>query len=113
MKTRRPPRASQPEQPATLDEILAGILKGCGSPERVMELYYWAQSPDMLELLRAIAALPEGTRAVLVRYLTLHDDPSGVTARINNGGEIMLFSPAAAELIRAVSLVQAAGKQVH
>jgi hypothetical protein len=111
MKRKRKARVARVEAGPTLDEIVSSIVKSCGSPERVMELYYWAQSSHTLELLRAIAALPEDIRLMLERYL--RGDPSRITIRVGKGGEIALFCPSAAEVIRTIAVTQEGRGRLH
>jgi hypothetical protein len=110
-KNKRPAHAA--EIVPTLDDIIASIIKNCGSPERVMELYYLAHSPGTLELVRAIAAMPPATRSILEQYLTVRRDPADLRIRIEDDGEISIFCPAAADVIRAISAPKADTERLH
>ncbi len=52
---------SQNEQP-TLPDVVSRIVGRC-DPARLMELYYWSQEPGLLEIIRAVSAMPQATRA--------------------------------------------------
>jgi hypothetical protein len=108
-KRKRP--VSPAETNPTLDEIIASIIKTCGSPERVMELYYLAHSPGALELVRAIAAMPQESRSILEQYLTVHRDPASLRVRIEDEGEISIFCPSAADMVKA--LAKEDNKRLH
>ncbi len=82
-----------------LTELLKRIVADCRHPARLVELYYWSAEPELAEVMRQYVALPDEVRASLHAFLMLvADDPGSVTLRITGKGEMILASPAAAEL---------------
>lgn len=84
-----------------LTEVLKRIVADCRHPARLVELYYWSAEPELAEVMRQYIALPDEVRAALHAFLMLvADDPGSVILRITGEGEMVLSSPAAAELAR-------------
>jgi hypothetical protein len=69
------------------------MLAECADSSRLLELYYFSREPDVLEIMRAIAALPEETRASLEAFLTVSEDPTAVAAKWDGAGRLTLSSP--------------------
>ena len=62
--------------------------------QRLVELYYWSQEEQLVELMRAFTRLPDETKAALTSYLRLgieKSDSIGVT--IGENGSLILSSP--------------------
>jgi hypothetical protein len=68
------------------------MLTECADSSRLLELYYFSREPDILEIMRAIAALPEETRASLEAFLAMSPDPAAVAARLDGAGRLTLSS---------------------
>jgi hypothetical protein len=84
-----------------LTELLKRIAADCRDPARLVELYYWSAEPELAEVMRQYMALPDEVRAALHAFLMLvANDPGSVTHRITGEGEIILSSPATAEVAR-------------
>ena len=50
----------------TAHELLMRVLvTGCDKPAEALEIYYWSKEPGFLEIIRAIAMMPEETRSVI------------------------------------------------
>jgi hypothetical protein len=116
MKTRPKPRGrpnhagrrrnGEPaENEAELQEIIEAIIVDCGSPARVLELYYWSQESDLWEMIRALVNLPAPVRTKLSAFLMMATDRDQVSARIGQSGELTLFSGHVAD---ALAIVRAA-----
>ena len=59
---------------AVMGEVVNHIIDRCDHP-RLMELYYWTQEPGLLEIIRAIAAMPDSGREALESFFRLGGDP--------------------------------------
>jgi hypothetical protein len=76
---------------------LLRTLAACdGSPADMLELYYWSKEPGFLQLVRAIAAMPERTRATLETFIALARDTKSVTADLDANGVLTFCSTEAA-----------------
>ena len=69
------------------------MLAECADSSRLLELYYFSREPDVLEIMRAIAALPEEARASLEAFLVMSQDPAAVAAKWDGAGRLTLSSP--------------------
>jgi len=47
----------------------------------------------MLDIMRAVAALPEEARASLEAFFTMSHEPTAITAQWDGSGRLMLSSP--------------------
>jgi hypothetical protein len=81
-------------------ELLKRIAADCRDPARLVELYYWSAEPELAEVMRQYMALSEEVRAALHAFLMLANDPASVTHQITNEGDMILSSPATAEVAR-------------
>jgi len=75
----------------TLPDVLGQILAKC-DPGRVMELYYWSKEPGLLDIMRAIGAMPEASREALESFFALVGDPQSVAATWESSGRLALES---------------------
>ena len=76
---------------------LLRVLAACDSnPADMLELYYWSKEPGFAQLIRAIATMPEHTRAALETFVLLARDSKSVTADLNPRGVLTFCSPEAA-----------------
>jgi len=76
---------------------LLRTLAACDSkPADMLELYYWSKEPGFTELIRAIATMPERTRAALETFITLARDSKSVTADLDSSGVLIFCSAEAA-----------------
>lgn len=92
-------RASKEDPP--LPDIVSRIVARC-DPARVMEFYYWSQEPGLLEIIRAIAAMPPATREALESFVAIGGDPSSVEATWASSGRLSLESRAIGETLTVV-----------
>jgi hypothetical protein len=93
------------ENETQLREIIEAIIVDCGSPARVLELYYWSQESDLWEMIRSLMNLPPPVRTTLSAFLMMATDRDQVSARIGQYGELTLFSGHVAD---ALAIVRAA-----
>jgi hypothetical protein len=76
---------------------LLRTLAACdSSPADMLELYYWSKEPGFVQLIRAIATMPEGTRAALETFIALARDTKSVTADLDASGVLTFCSAEAA-----------------
>jgi hypothetical protein len=87
----RAPRQST-SQPGSKDIFETLVAGGC-EPALIVEMYYWTREPGMLELIRAIAALPEEARSALEAFFAMSHEPAAIAARWDAGGRLTLASP--------------------
>jgi hypothetical protein len=81
---------------------LLRALAACdGDPADMLELYYWSKEPGFTQLIRAIATMPEHTRAALETFIALARDSKSVTADLDQRGVLTFCS---AEAARSVAL---------
>ena len=85
---------------------LVRTLAACGgNPADMLELYYWSKEPGFTELIRAIATMPERTRAALETFIMLARDAKSVSANLDPRG-VLTFCSAEAE--KSLALAQRA-----
>jgi hypothetical protein len=77
---------------------LLRALAACDSnPADMLELYYWSKEPGFTHLIRAIATMPEHTRATLETFITLARDSRSVKAALDSRGVLTFCSVEAAK----------------
>jgi len=74
-----------------------------GKPADMLELYYWSKEPGFRQLMRAIATMPEPTRAALETFIMLARDTKSITGDLDPYGMLMLYS---AEAVRNAALAR-------
>ena len=79
------------------------MLTECADSSRLLELYYFSREPDLLEIMRAIVALPEETRASLEAFLAMSQDPAAVGAKWDGAGRLTLPSPQVGQTVAIIS----------
>jgi hypothetical protein len=65
----------------------------------MFELYYWSKEPGFTQLIRAIATMPEHTRAALETFIALARDSKLVTADLDPRGVLTFCSTEAARSV--------------
>ena len=79
---------------------LLRTLAACdGNPADMLELYYWSKEPGFTQLIRAIATMPEHTRATLETFITLARDSRSVRAALDSRGVLTFCSAEAAKSV--------------
>ena len=81
---------------------LLRTLAACDSnPADMLELYYWSKEPGFTQLIRAIATMPEHTRAALEAFIVLARDSKSVIADLDPSGVLTFCS---AEAVRSAAI---------
>ena len=83
--------------PAT-KRLIRTLVEGCGSPAEALELYYSSREPGLIEVIRAIATMPESTRAAIEAFIALARDTKSIKAEIDSCGVLTLASAEAARI---------------
>jgi hypothetical protein len=77
---------------AELAEVLCALLDGTDRA-RLVELHYWSEEPQLLDIMRIVVGLSEETRAALHTFLTRAADPQKITGTAETSGELLLSGP--------------------
>jgi len=88
-------KAKGPTRARMLRSLLATSL----NPAELLELYYWSKEPGFTQLFRAIATMPEHTRAALEAFITLARDLKSVSAELDHRGVLTFCSVEAARSV--------------
>jgi hypothetical protein len=89
-----------------IPEVVSQIVARCDHA-RLMELYYWIQEPGLLEIIRAIAGMPEAGREALESFFRLGGDPQTVTATWETDGRLSLESDNLGRALEVVTYLMA------
>lgn len=96
--TRRRP-AARPKRESAHDLLIRVLAAGCRKPADALEIYYWSKEPGLLEIIRAIATMPEEARSKIEAFAALAHDQATVTARLDSRGVLTLASAQAAKTV--------------
>ena len=88
-KNNEPSRSENPHSA----KVVKSILAECQDAARLLELYYFSREPDVLEIIRAIAAMPPDVRASLEAFLAMSHEPAAIAAKWDGSGRLTLTSP--------------------
>ena len=84
-------------------DVLKTLVEKCQYPARLIELFYWSEEPDLVEVMRHYVGLSPELRAALYAFLVLiTGEPGSATVKITANGEMTFSSPAVAELARKI-----------
>ena len=89
-----------------MPQVVSQIVARCDHA-RLMELYYWTQEPALLEIIRAIAGMPESGREALESFFRLGGDPQTVTATWETDGRLSLESDNLGRALEVVTYLMA------
>jgi hypothetical protein len=89
-----------------MPEVVSQIVARCDHA-RLMEFYYWTQEPGLLEIIRAIAGMPESGREALESFFRLGGDPQTVTATWETDGRLSLESDNLGRALEVVTYLMA------
>jgi hypothetical protein len=89
-----------------MGEVVNQIIDRCDHP-RLMELYYWTQEPGLLEIIRAIAAMPDSGREALESFFRLGGDPQTIVANWETDGRLTLESDNLGRALQVVTYLMA------
>ncbi len=76
-------------------EVVRTLVNGGTDPTQLLELYYWAREPGIVELIRAYLDLPEATQRGLGDFL-LNTRPQSIVSSFDPQGRLVLSRSAAA-----------------
>ncbi len=99
--------ATRPQRKGAHELLVRALLAGCDKPREALEIYYWSKEPGLLEIMRAIATMPEQARAAIEAFAVLAQDQTTVKAGLDSRGVLTLASAQAA---RTVALAQYAAE---
>lgn len=85
-----------------IEETVQRLIAEYGDPARLLELYYWSQQSSLIEVIRAVSALPSKTRARLHGFLTMASNPRLIECEPREDGGVFLSSPQAAEAMAMI-----------
>lgn len=90
---------AEQELQCDLATLVQNLIAQSGDSRRILECYYWSQEPGLLELMRAILAMPMEAQIALRTFLAASVVRSSITASIDASGKLTLRSPEAASLL--------------
>jgi hypothetical protein len=97
-----------------LRALLRRIAATCQYPEHVIELYYWSAEPELIGILRRYVALPDKARDALQAFLAMTADcPETVEVTVSQEGQVTLYSPVVAEVLRKTAILPVGGKSAQ
>jgi hypothetical protein len=96
-RARRRRHSGGPKSEPAADHLIRTLVAGCDSPAEALEIQYWSKEPGLIEIIRAIALMPERTRAAIEVFIMLARDARTVTAALDHRGVLMLASAEAAK----------------
>jgi hypothetical protein len=72
-----------------LADIILTLLDG-NDRARMVELHYWSQEPQLLDIMRVVVGLSEETRETLHKFLTRASDPQEIAGTADQPGRLTL-----------------------
>jgi hypothetical protein len=78
-------------------------LDEANSWSHVLELHYWSREPGMLDIVRALVAMPEHARAAIEAFCMMVHEPAAVAADLDAAGRLTLTSP---QMGRSLAIMQ-------
>ena len=94
--------AVRPKNKTAHELLMRVLVTGCDEPAEALEIYYWSKEPGFLEIIRAIAMMPEATRSVIEAFSALAHDQATVTAHLDSRGVLT----ASVQAAKTVALAQ-------
>jgi hypothetical protein len=89
---------SSDDEPS-LDELLERVVRQLDSPARVIELCYWSRERNLLDIMRAVVAMPATAREALEAFLSMAGEPEKILATLDTTGRLTLASPQVAQAL--------------
>jgi len=83
----------------SLEEVLDCVVRQLDSPARVIELCYWSRERNLLDIIRAVVAMPETAREALEAFLSMAGEPAQIVASLDPTGRLTLASPQVAQAL--------------
>jgi hypothetical protein len=100
-------RGGRKHNKAPAERLIRTLAACCASPAELLELYYWSKEPGLAEVIRAIATMPEETRAAIEAFIALARNAKTVSADLDGRGVLTLSSDEAAKAIALAHYVAA------
>ena len=86
-----------------LTGLLRKLVKSCDNPARLIELYYWSQEPELIEVMRQFIALPEEAKNSLCAFFGMaKGHAASVSVTVSPQGELTLSSPVVSEVMETM-----------
>ena len=82
-----------------LDLLLERVIRQLDSPARVIELAYFSRERNLLDIMRAVVAMPQRVREALDAFLAMASEPEKIVATLEGSGRLTLTSPQAAQAL--------------
>lgn len=95
--------AARPKRESARQLLIRALVAACDKPAAALEVYYWSKEPGLLEIIRAIAIMPEEARSAIEAFVALAHDQATVTARLDTRGVLTLAS---AQATKTIALAQ-------
>jgi hypothetical protein len=75
-----------------LADIVCTLLDGA-ERARLLELHYWSEEPQLLDIIRIVVGLTDETREALRTFLVQASDPQEISATTHPSGQLTLSAP--------------------
>jgi hypothetical protein len=77
---------------AQLADVVCTLLDG-SERTRLLELHYWSEEPQLLDIMRIVVGLSDEAREALHTFLIRAADPQQITATAESAGQLLLSGP--------------------
>jgi hypothetical protein len=77
---------------AELADLVCTLLEG-SDRARMLELHYWSEEPQLLDIMRILIGLTDETRAALHTFLTRASAAQEIAAISEASGQLLLSAP--------------------
>lgn len=84
------------------------LLAACDSPAQALELCYWSKEPGLIEIVRALALMPDEARSAIEVFVALARNAASIEAELDARGVLSLVS---VEATRTAALAQFAATE--
>jgi hypothetical protein len=101
-RAKRKPATLNTEAEGTRSKVIAALDES-NNWSHVLELHYWSREPGMLDIMRALATMPEDTRAMIETFCAIVHEPAAVAADLDAAGRLTLTSP---QIGRSLAIMQ-------
>jgi hypothetical protein len=86
------PAALSGARKAELGELVCALLDG-SDRARLLELRYWSEEPQLLDIMRIVVGLTDETRGALHAFLTRASAAQEIAATAETSGRLLLLAP--------------------
>jgi hypothetical protein len=77
---------------AELAEVICALLNG-SDHARLLELHYFSEEPQLMDIMRVLVGLTQETREALHTFLTRASDAQEIAATVDSSGQLLLEGP--------------------